>query len=70
MRPLFNPRGNTVLYIVIGLFAAFVAGGLAIHYGQKRHDVLSFDSDVAYPLDKPLVGGEVYAATAAAIMQH
>jgi hypothetical protein len=70
MRPLLNPRGNTVLYIVIGLFAAFVIGGLVIHYGQKRHDVLSFDIDAAYPPDKPLVGGEVYASTAAAIMNH
>lgn len=70
MRSLANTRGNTVLYIVIGLFAVFVFGGLVLHFGQKRHDVLSFDLDAAYPPDKPLVGGEAYAATASAIMNH
>ncbi|MEO8603653.1 MAG: DUF2333 family protein [bacterium] len=70
MRSIANARGNTVLYIVVGLFAVFVAGGLVLHYGQKRHDVLTFDNDVAFPPDKALVGGEAYASTAAAIMNH
>jgi hypothetical protein len=70
MRSLDNSRGNTVLYIVIGLLVLFVAGGLALHYGQKRHDVLAYDIDVAYPPDKPLVGGEAFASTAAAIINH
>jgi hypothetical protein len=70
MRSLANSRGNTVLYIVLGLFAVFVFGGLVLHYGQKRHNQLAFDTDVAYPPDRALVGGEAYASTAAAIIDH
>jgi hypothetical protein len=70
MRSLANSRGNTVLYIVLGLFALFVFGGLVLHFGQKRHNQLAFDADVAYPPDRALVGGEAYASTAAAIMNH
>ncbi len=68
MRSLANSRGNTVLYIVLGLFAVFVFGGLVLHFGQKRHNQLAYDADVAYPPDRALVGGEAYASTAAAIM--
>ena len=70
MRSLANSRGNTVLYIVLGLFAVFVFGGLVLHFGQKRHNQLAFDADVVYPPDRALVGGEAYASTAAAIMDH
>jgi hypothetical protein len=70
MRALANSRGNTVLYILIGLLAVFVFGGLLLHFGQKRHNQLPFDVEAAYPPDQALVGGEAYAATAAAIMQH
>ncbi|MDX2167765.1 MAG: DUF2333 family protein [Deltaproteobacteria bacterium] len=70
MRALANSRGNTVLYIVVGLLAVFVLGGLLLHFGQKRHDELSFDIDTAYPPDHALVGGEAYASTASAIMRH
>jgi hypothetical protein len=70
MRALANSRGNTVLYILIGLLAVFVFGGLLLHFGQKRHNQLPFDVEAAYPPDHALVGGEAYAATAAAIMQH
>lgn len=70
MRALGNSRGNTVLFIVIGLAAVFLLGGLLLHYGQKRHDVLPFDPLLAFPADAPMVPGEAYAATAAAIMEH
>lgn len=70
MRALANSRGNTVLFILVGLLAVFVFGGLLLHFGQKRHNQLPFDVDAAYPPDRALVGGEAYAASAAAIMQH
>ena len=70
MRSLANARGNTVLFIVIGLAAVFVVGGLVLHYGQKRHNVLAYDPLVAYPPDQAMVGGEAYASTAAAIMDR
>jgi hypothetical protein len=68
--PLANQRGNTVLYIVIGLLVVFIAGSLVLHIGLKRHAVLPYDVDAAYPPDRTLVGGEAFASTAAAIMDH
>lgn len=68
--PLANPRGNTVLFIVIGLFALFLGGILVLHFGLKRHAVLPYDVEAAYPPDATLVGGEAFGSTAAAIMEH
>ncbi len=47
-----------------------VAGPLALHFGQKRHNVLPFDVATAFPLDEPIVGGEAFAATTIALMEH
>ena len=68
--PLANQRGNTVLYIVIGLLLLVLGGTLILHYGLKRHDVLPYDVEAAYPPDTALVGGEAFASTAAALMDH
>ena len=68
--PLANQRGNTVLYLLIGLLLIFFGGGLILHYGLKRHAVLPYDVNAAFPPDRTLVGGEAYASTAAAIMDH
>ena len=68
--PLANQRGNTVLYLVIGVLLIFIAGGLILHYGLKRHAILPYDVEAAYPPDRTLVGGEAFASTAAAIMDH
>ena len=46
------------------------SAALTLHFTLKRHDHLPFDVDAAYPAEKTLVGGEVFAATAAAIMDH
>jgi hypothetical protein len=54
--------------IVMLLFA--VVGPLVLHFGQKRHDVLPFDVATAFPPDKPIVGGEVFATTVIALMEH
>jgi hypothetical protein len=54
--------------IVIGLVC--VAGPLVLHFGQKRHNVLAFSVAAQFPADKPIVGGEVFATTTIAIMQH
>ena len=58
------------LIIVAGILIAWVIGGVALHFAQKRHDQLPFDVDAAYPPGKTLAGGEVFASTAAAIMDH
>jgi hypothetical protein len=41
-----------------------------LHFGQKRHNRLPFDVDTAYPPGSPLVGGEAFGSTAAALMAH
>jgi len=67
---LANQRGNTVLYLLVGLLLVFVVGGLVLHFGQKRHDDLPFNVEAAYPPDTALVGGEAFGATAAAMIRH
>jgi hypothetical protein len=65
-----NERGNAVVIMIIVVLAALLIGLLTLHFAQKRHDQLPFDIDAAFPPDQKLVGGEVFAATAAAIMDH
>jgi hypothetical protein len=67
---LANQRGNIVLFVVGGVLAAFLAGCLVLHFGLKRHAVLPYDVEAAYPPDATLVGGEAFASTAAALMDH
>ncbi len=65
-------RGATgwIVALIIALLLATVVGPLVIHFGQKRHNILRFDVTQAFPVDKPLVGGEAFASTAAALMDH
>jgi len=58
--------------IVAGVVALLlvVAGPLVLHFGQKRHNVLTFDVAAQFPADKPIVGGEVFATAVIAIMEH
>jgi hypothetical protein len=65
-----NQRGNTPLIMIAGVLVALLIGLLALHFTQKRHDQLPFDVDAEYPPGKALAGGEVFAATAAAVMDH
>jgi hypothetical protein len=69
-RGLLDERGNAALIVLGVLVVALFGGALTLHYTLKRHDILPFDPYAAYPRDKTLVGGEVYAATAAALMDH
>jgi hypothetical protein len=55
---------------VILLVGACLGGPLLLHFGQKRHNVLRFDVSAQFPPDKPIVGGEVFAATTIALMEH
>jgi len=47
-----------------------VVGPLVLHIGQKRHNVLPFDVVKEFPTDKPMVGGEAFASTVIALMEH
>jgi hypothetical protein len=59
-----------LIALITALVLATVVVPLVIHFGQKRHDVLPFDVTRAFPADRPLVGGEAFASTAAALMDH
>ena len=47
-----------------------IGGPLVLHFGQKRHDRLAWDVTAQFPPDQPIVGGEVFATTVIAIMEH
>jgi hypothetical protein len=69
-RTLRNDRGNTVLIMIAAVAVALVIGLLVLHFTMKCHDQLPFDVDAAFPTQMNLVGGEAFAATAAALMEH
>lgn len=49
---------------------AFLLSPFGFHFAQTRHNVLSFDSDVEFPPERQLVGGEVFASTLAAVVEQ
>ena len=61
-------RWLTAGIAVIVLLA--VVGPIVLHLGQKHHDVLPFNVETSFPADKPIVGGEVFATTVSALMEH
>jgi len=65
-----SERGNAALIAIAALLVVWLISLLALHFGQKHHDQLPFNVEAAFPPEKTLVGGEVYAAAAAAIMDH
>jgi hypothetical protein len=69
-RLVLDQRGNTPLVIAVVVLVAMLVGALALHFTLKRHDHLPFDVDAAFPPEKTLVGGEVFSAAAAAVMDH
>lgn len=65
-----NQRGNVVLLVLGILVLALAVTPLVLHFGQKRHNILPFDVDVAYPPGQPIVRGEAFASTLAALVEH
>jgi hypothetical protein len=65
-----HKRRNEIIAIVAGIFALWVAGNLALHFGQIRHDQLGYDIEKQFPPNRPTVPGEIFASTLAAIMDH
>jgi len=49
---------------------ALLVTPFALHFAQTRHNVLSFDADAEFPPERPLVGGEVFASTLAAVVEQ
>ncbi|MGH7788512.1 MAG: DUF2333 family protein, partial [Candidatus Binatia bacterium] len=70
MSSVRNDRGNAAVYMVAAVLIALLVGLLSLHFTQKRHNHLPYDVQAAYPPDKQLVGGEAFASTAAALIDH
>jgi hypothetical protein len=62
--------GNIALYLVVLLALTFAVIPVALHFMQKRHDVLPLDIATVFPLDKPIVPGEIYATVLMTIIKH
>lgn len=62
-----NARAATLVVLLVVLF---VATPLFLHFTQKRHNRLDFDVDRVYPESQALVGGEAFAASLVAVVQH
>src|SRR5688572_10865918 len=60
---------RSVVVVIIALLALLVTP-LALHFGQRSHNVLPYDVLAEYPADRQIVGGEAYAATLAALVEH
>jgi hypothetical protein len=60
------------LRIALAALALAVLAGapLALHVSLRRHMRLPFDVDAAFPLERSLVGGEAFASTLAALVEH
>src|SRR5262245_53356921 len=61
---------RAALAVLAFLTAVVLAVPLVLHVTQKGHDVLPFSIDETYPAAKPVVPGEVFASTLAALVEH
>jgi hypothetical protein len=69
--PQARGRGGVLPALLLGtVILLLLAGPLVLHVTQKRHDRLGFDVDAAFPAEQPLVGGEAFATTLAALVRH
>lgn len=59
-----------LLILALGIVVLCLLGPIVLHVAQKRHDVLPLDIAARFPADQPIVGGEVFATTVIAIMEH
>lgn len=55
--------------LVICLLALLVTP-IGLHFGQTRHNILPFNIETEFPSDRPVVGGEIFASTLAALVEH
>jgi hypothetical protein len=70
MRRSHAERGALGVALAVVAALVLVATPVVLHVLQKRHDRLPYDVEAAYPPGTPLVGGEAFASTVAAIMRH
>ena len=64
-------RKKTIAIAVgVLILIGWIGGGLALHFGQIRHNHLDYDIDAHFPANQPFRPGEIFASTLAAIMDH
>ncbi|HYA36074.1 MAG TPA: DUF2333 family protein [Candidatus Binataceae bacterium] len=63
-------RARWAVVILVSALVIWVGGGLALHFGQIRHNQLGYDIEREFPPDKTYRPGEIFASTLAAIMDH
>jgi len=64
-------RKKTIAIVVgVLILIGWIGGGLALHFGQIRHNHLDYDIDAHFPANQPFRPGEIFASTLAAIMDH
>jgi hypothetical protein len=59
-----------LIVTVAAVLIVWIAGNLALHFGQIHHDRLPFDINKEFPPDKPARPGVIFASTLAAIVDH
>ena len=62
--------GRNFVILLVVVLVLMMVGPLLLHFGQKRHNVLPFDVTKEFQAGKQLVGGEAFATTIIAIMDH
>jgi hypothetical protein len=66
-----DSRGGLALSIsVVFLVFVFFLGPLILHFTQKQHSRLPLDLAAEFPSERALAGGEAYAATLVALIEH
>ena len=65
-----SERGNAVLVVLVMLAVTLVVAPIVLHFTQKRHNVLPFDVEEAFPADQPIIRGEAFATVLAELMEH
>lgn len=62
--------GQAAVILIVVVLLACLIGPLFLHFMQKSHNRLPLDVAKAYPLEEPIVPGEVFATTLATIIEH
>jgi hypothetical protein len=60
---------RSVVATVVLLLAVLIVP-LVLHFTQRRHNVLPFDVTAAFPPTSEMVGGEAFASTLVALVEH
>lgn len=63
-------RSWAVAGVLLAVVVLGVVGMLVLHFGQKRHNRVAWNIEAQFPPQQRLVGGEVFASTVIAVMQH